>query len=111
MPFWTDDHESPNWITAKLANLVRRMTPSCREVSRLTSKGRDRLLPLGTRLQLALHCCFCKWCARYANQLQLLHEATHLFAAHVDQIDGPALDSNAKARIKRALEKARNAES
>src|SRR6516162_7289676 len=81
MPFWTDDHESPNWITANLANLVRRMTPSCREVSRLTSKGRDRLLPLGSRLRLALHCCFCKWCARYANQLQLLHEATHLFVA------------------------------
>jgi hypothetical protein len=49
MPFSTDDHEPPNWITAKLANLVWRMTPDCREVTRLTSEGRDRPLPLGTR--------------------------------------------------------------
>jgi hypothetical protein len=103
MPFSTDDHEPPNWITAKLANLVWRMTPDCREVTRLTSEGRDRPLPLGTRLRLGLHRCFCKWCARYAKQLDLLHEANLLFAEHVDQIGGPTLDSDAKARIKLAL--------
>ena len=96
MPFSTDDHEPPNWITAKLANLVWRMTPDCREV---------------TRLRLGLHRCFCKWCARYAKQLDLLHEANHLFAQHVDQIGGPTLDSDAKARMKRALQKASNGES
>jgi hypothetical protein len=111
MPFSTDDHEPPNWITAKLANLVWRMTPDCREVTRLTSEGRDRPLPLGTRLRLGLHRCFCKWCARYAKQLDLLHEANLLFAEHVDQIGGPTLDSDAKARIKLALQTAANGES
>ena len=107
MPFSTDDHEPPNWITAKLANLVWRMTPDCREVTRLTSEGRDRPLPLGTRLRLGLHRCFCKWCARYAKQLDLLHEANLLFAEHVDQIGGPTLDRDAKSRMKHALQKRR----
>ena len=103
MSFSPDDHDPSNWITAKLANLVWRMTPDCREVTRLTSEGRDRSLALGTRLRLGLHRCFCKWCARYAKQLDLLHEANQLFAKNADQIDGPGLDSGAKARMKRAL--------
>ena len=111
MPFSTDDHEPPNRITAKLANLVWSMTLDCREVTWLTSEGRDRPLPLGTRLRLGLHRCFCKWCARYAKQLQILHEANHFFAEHVDQIGGSALDSDATARIKHALQIARNGES
>ncbi|HEY2458475.1 MAG TPA: hypothetical protein VGI13_14325 [Candidatus Acidoferrum sp.] len=111
MPSSPDDHEPPNWITAKLANLVWRMTPACREVARLTSAGRDRPLPLGRRLRLGLHRCFCKWCARYAKQLDLLHEANYLFVEHVDQIGGPTLDSDAKARMKHALQTAANGES
>ena len=89
MSFSPDDHDPSNWITAKLVNLVWRMTPDCREVTRLTSEGRDRSLALGTRLRLGLHRCFCKWCARYAKQLDLLHEANQLFAKNADQIDGP----------------------
>jgi hypothetical protein len=87
---------------AKLANLVWRITPHCREVARLTSEELDRPLPLGTQLRLNLHRRFCKWCARYAEQLQLLHQASHRLAVDPDQT-GPALDRDAKARIKRAL--------
>jgi len=104
MPFSTGDHEMPNWVTAKISNLVWRMTPDCRDITRLTSEGRDRRLPLGTRLRLGLHRRFCRWCARYASQLDLLHEANHLFAEHAGKIGGPTLDSDAKARIKRALQ-------
>jgi hypothetical protein len=111
MPFLPGDHEPPNRIAAKLANLVWRMMPDCRDVTRLTSEQRDRSLPLGTRLRLGLHRRFCKWCARYASQLDLLHEANHRFAAHVDQIGGQPLDSDAKARMKRVLRTAASGES
>jgi hypothetical protein len=104
------DRDPPNWIVATIANLVWRMTPNCREVAQLTSDGRDRSLPLGTQLRLGLHRCFCKWCARYAKQLDLLHEANQFLAENVDQIGGPALDSDAKARMKRALQIAADGE-
>ena len=104
MRFSSGDHDPFNWITGKLVNLVWRITPDCREVTRLTSEGRDRPLPLGTRLRIGLHRRFCKWCARYARQLDFLHKANHLFAAHVDHLTGPSLNTDAKLRMKRTLE-------
>lgn len=86
-----------------LTDWVWRITPNCREVARLTSEGRDHALPLGVRTRLGLHRLFCKWCARYAKQLELLHEATHLLPEHLDQADGRMLNTDTKARFKRAL--------
>src|SRR5271157_3539305 len=106
MPSSPDDQEPSNWITVKLANLVWRMTPNCMEVTRLTSQERDRVLPLGTQLKLGLHRRFCRWCARYAKQLKFLHEASHLMAENSDRIDGPFLESDAKTRMKKALQTA-----
>ena len=96
----TPDHdETPNWLAGTLANLVWRVTPNCREVARLTSEGRDHALPLGTRTRLGLHRVFCKWCARYSAQLDLLHEATHRLPEHLDK----TLPTDAKARMKQAM--------
>lgn len=99
----SDEHETPNWIATKVANVVWRITPHCREVVRLTSEGRDHPLPLGARFRLGLHRRFCVWCARYAWQLDLLHEASHRFPEHIAETGGPALDPDAKARMKRVL--------
>ena len=103
MPATIDHHERPNWITAKFANLVWKITPRCPEVARLTSEERDRPLSLGARTRLGLHRRYCAWCACYAQQLDLLHEASHAFPEHVDQLSGPSLDPAAKSRMKRAL--------
>jgi hypothetical protein len=111
MRFSSGDHRPFDWITSKLVNLVWRITPDCREVTRLTSEGRDRVLPLGTRLRLGLHRRFCKWCARYAKQLDFLHKANHLFATHLDQLSGPSLNTDAKSRMKRTLQTVASRES
>jgi hypothetical protein len=103
MPHPTDEHEPPNWFKAKVSNWFWRLTPTCREVVRLTSEERDRPLPIGLRLRLRLHRIFCKWCARYARQLDLLSEASHLYPEHLDSAERPALDGDAKARLKRAI--------
>ena len=100
------DHAPPNWLKTKVSGWFWSLTPTCKEVARLTSEGRDHPLPLGMRLRLGLHRSFCQWCARYAKQLDLVHEASHLFPEHVDQMEGPALKSDAKARMKRALQDA-----
>jgi hypothetical protein len=86
------------------------MTPNCREVTRLTSQERDRVLPLGTQLKLALHRRFCRWCARYAKQLQFLHQASHLLPENSDRTEGPLLERDAKRRMKKALQTAANGE-
>jgi hypothetical protein len=111
MLFSSGDRDPRNWIAGKLLHLVWRMTPDCREVTRLSSEGLDRLLPLGTRLRLGLHRRFCKWCARYARQLDFLDKASHLFAAHVDQLSGPSLSIDAKSRLKRTLQREATRES
>lgn len=103
MPLSPHDHESPNWLKTKVSSWFWSLTPSCREVARLTSEGRDHPLPLGMRTRLGLHRSFCKWCARYAKQLDLVHEASQLFPEHLDEVGGPTLDNDAKARMKRAL--------
>lgn len=97
------DHAPPHWLKTKVSGWFWSLTPACKEVARLTSGGRDHSLPLGMRVRLALHRAFCKWCARYASQLDLVHEASHHFSDHTDQIDAPNLTSDAKARMKRAL--------
>lgn len=99
MPAPAPDQKPPGWLTARLADAVWRITPDCREVARLTSEGRDRPLPLGTRLRLGLHRSFCQWCARYLEQLDLIHEASRQLPA---QHDG-ALPDDARARLKERL--------
>jgi len=98
-----DAHETPSWLEAKILDLVWRITPNCREVARLTSEGRDRALPPGVRLQLGLHRLACKWCARYAGQLDLLHEASRRLPAQLETTGEPALSIESKSRLKEAL--------
>jgi hypothetical protein len=99
-----DDPTSPHWLKTKVSGWFWSLTPTCREVARFTSEGRDRPLPIGTRLRLGLHRSFCQWCARYARQLDLVHEASELFPEHSDHLDEPSLDGGAKERMKRALQ-------
>jgi hypothetical protein len=93
----------PRWLTARLASVVWRLTPHCREVVRLTSEGRDHSLPLGTRLRLGLHRRFCEWCARYAGQLDLIQEAVH----RLDGQPGETLRSDVAERMKKEIRRRR----
>ncbi len=98
----THDH-SPGWLKARIADVVWRVTPKCKEVARLTSDARERPLSMTTRLRLGLHKSFCEWCARYAAQLDLLGEATQHLPEHMDDCVEEALPPDAKARMKQAL--------
>ncbi|MDQ2917571.1 MAG: zf-HC2 domain-containing protein [Pseudomonadota bacterium] len=48
---------------------------SCKEVSRLLSRGEDRRLALSERVKLRLHLLVCAACARFARQLAFMREA------------------------------------
>ena len=95
--------ESPGWLRTRVSSWFWSLTPACQEVARLTSEQREHPLPLALRARLGLHRTFCQWCARYAKQLDFMEEASQLFPEHLDDLHGPDLDPEQKARMKRAL--------
>ncbi|WP_049975788.1 anti-sigma factor family protein [Chthoniobacter flavus] len=97
------DHQPSFWLSARIAGVVWRVTPDCREVTRLTSEDRDRELPFTTRTQLGLHRWFCKDCARYAAQLDLIRDAAQRLPEHLAKSKQPVLAGDARSRLKQAL--------
>jgi hypothetical protein len=83
-----------------------RLTPTCKDVTRLLSEAMDRPLPLNSRMKIRLHFLICKWCERYKNQLLFLRQAVR---RHPDRLEGeaaaspPALSPEAKDRLKQVL--------
>jgi hypothetical protein len=84
--------------------VVLRLTPDCREVARLSSEEREHSLPFAIRTRLGVHRLFCRYCARYATQLDLIRDASHAIPEHLDDLKGPGLKTDARARLKRALQ-------
>jgi hypothetical protein len=87
--------------------LLARLTPPCRDVTRLTSESMDRPLPLMTRVKIRLHLMICENCRRYGSQLQALRYT--LRRRGEDQTgtsasSGPQLSAESKERLKRALD-------
>ena len=98
-----EQHESQSWLKTTVLNWFWRFALSCREVTRLTSEELDHALPLGKRLRVRLHRCFCAWCSRYEKQLHLVREASHRFPEHLDATPDNGLKSDARQRLKCAL--------
>ena len=75
-------------------------SPNCAEMSRLTSKSMDQLLPLKTRLAMWLHCLICLWCKRYSEQVAFIHKASPNLARQLDMVSPGTLSTESKERIK-----------
>jgi len=72
--------------------------PSCREVSRRLSEALDSGRPLG--MHVRLHLSLCEACRRVLAQFALLRHG----AARAPET-GPSLSLEAKARLRRAVER------
>jgi len=90
-------------ISSIMKDVLSRITPPCRDVTRLVSESMDRTLPLSTRIQLQLHDWICQACAQYRQQLLALRQATRRSASETHPQDDAQLSSAAKARLKEAL--------
>lgn len=99
------DRKPSSWLSTRIAGVIWRITPGCREAARLTSEEREHELPFTTRTRLGLHRLFCQHCARYAAQLDLIHDAAQGLPGHWDETKSPKLAGDAKSRLKRALRK------
>jgi Putative zinc-finger len=95
--------EPHDWLTAKLVAFIARLTPRCKEVTRLLSQGMDRPLPLRTRVALRLHFTVCDYCRRYAKQLRFLRQVSRVLPQRGVGRSPVTLPEAAKARLRQAL--------
>lgn len=75
------------------------LLPTCREMSRLSSRSLDGPLPLSQRLGAGLHLLFCRLCRRYRKQLRWLRQAVRKPAETAPM----QLSVGGRERLKQAL--------
>jgi hypothetical protein len=52
-----------------------RLTPRCRDITRIVLEGEERSLRLGERLVLRLHLTVCDACTRFTHQVRFMRGA------------------------------------
>ncbi len=92
-------------LKTKFVIWVWNHTPSCAEMSRLTSRALDQPLTLKLRLKMRLHFVICAWCRRYFEQINFLHTHAPRMGLRLDELPGRGLSSDAKSRIKTEVRK------
>ncbi len=86
------------WIKLLVA-----LTPSCEEVTRLISAGRERPLTRWEKRRLSWHYSICRWCRRYESQLDELGRSTRKLGATSISSDS-GISKEAQERLRRTLE-------
>src|SRR5215213_4504146 len=87
-----------------------RRLPTCVEVLPVLSQSLERKLTLRERVTLRLHFLICVYCVRYLKQLRLMRESVRARSAQIEadaSAPAPALPEEARERLKRALERAK----
>ena len=74
-------------------------TPSCAEMSRLTSRALEQPLTLKTRLKMRLHFVICAWCRRYFEQINFLHQSAPRLGSELGELPGRGMSAEMKQRI------------
>ena len=86
--------------------------PSCKDMSRLSSRALDEKLPWHQRLGARLHFWMCKACDQYDRQMDFLRKAANQYLRRTDEDENllpPAsLPPEAKERIKQAVREGRD---
>ena len=78
---------------------------SCEESTKLISESIDRKLPLMKRLGLKIHIMMCRFCGRYAVQLNFIEEVLGKYRRDITQgsSDESRLPDTARDRMKQRL--------
>jgi hypothetical protein len=94
----------PNsWPTTKVLTWIRKITPPCKEITRLLSQSIDRRLPMYRPLGVWLHFVVCGSCRRYAKQLVFIRQASRSMPEHLAEMSPATLPQAAKKRIRHAF--------
>jgi len=74
-------------------------TPTCAEMSRLTSQALEQPITIKTRFKMRLHFVMCAWCRRYFEQINFLHEAAPRLGLELGEAPARGMSVEAKQRI------------
>lgn len=86
-------------LKTKFVVWVWNHTPTCAEMSRLTSRAFEQPLPLKMRIRMRLHFAICAWCRRYFEQLNFLHRSAPRLSRRVEELPGAGMSAEMKRRI------------
>lgn len=89
-----------------ITTFLARLTPACKDISRLVSESMDRRLPFITRVKLRLHLMICEGCERYAEQLRAIRGSLRRLAENgvgAKVSSAPQLSEEARVELKRTL--------
>ena len=106
-PGLDNETDNMNFLTAlvrRLIDVIRALSPSCREATRLQSDALDRALPLLKQVGLRIHLVLCRWCRRYGGQIRFLRRAARSHSDATAQA-APSLTPKARQRIINAVHK------
>lgn len=92
-------------LKARFVVWVWNHTPSCVEMSQLTSRALEQPLPFRMRMKMRLHFVICAWCRRYFEQLNFLHTHAPKLGMQLHELPGRGLSPDAKTRIKTEVRK------
>lgn len=87
-------------------SVIRRILPTCKEMTRLLSDAMDRTLPWHVRLRIRIHLLMCTLCERYKRQLLFIRDLLRKHGDRLDDVSGSheaSLSPEAKERLRRAL--------
>jgi hypothetical protein len=90
-------------LKTKFVVWVWKHTPSCAEISRLTSRALEQPPTFRARIKMRLHFVICAWCRRYFEQIQFLHEVAPRLELPFARLAGRGLTAEARQRIKHRL--------
>lgn len=82
---------------------VWKHTPTCAEMSRLTSRALEQQLTLKVRIKMQLHFVICAWCRRYFGQVNFLHQSAPRLGLERGELPGYSMSTEAKQRIKERI--------
>ena len=90
-------------LKTKLVVWVWNHTPSCAEMSRLTSRALEQPLTLKMQVKTRLHFVICAWCRRYFEQINFLHEHAPKLEMQLSTLPSPGMSAEVRQRILRRI--------
>lgn len=90
-----------NHSRPSLARVMKRILPSCKEITGLLSDAMDGKPSFFARWKIRVHLAMCRLCRRYDHQLHLIRRGASLYAE--TEPKGPGLPEASKAQLKRIL--------
>src|SRR5437870_4849271 len=95
-------------LMARLSDVIRRLSPRCKEAARVISDSLDRRPDLLDRTGLFLHVLICAPCRRYQRSVKFLRMKMKQFAKLPAPDPGQSMPVDGRSRIRSVMERWQN---